>query len=74
MATEINHEKQEVRRTYKFVAVCMHNILAKIGKDKQTWLDMGYGQSDLSVEGLVGNVLKVLAEEGCQCAITGKPV
>lgn len=66
--TQMSEKEQQENNDY--IAVCMHNILAKIGGNKQSWLDLGYGQTSESIEDIVGNVLKVLAEVDCEVAIT----
>ena len=59
--------------TDDYIAICMFNVLAKVDKDKEYYLKLGYGQSPMSVEGIVGNVLKHLAKKGNKVAITGVP-
>ena len=56
-----------------YIAICMFNILALVDEDKEYYLELGYGQSPLSVSKIAGNVLKCLAEKGNKTAITGMP-
>jgi len=57
-----------------WIAISMHNILAKIAKDKKDrkfWQKLGYGKSPMTVEEIVGVVLKRLAENGSYVAQHG---
>lgn len=61
---------------YRHLAVCLHNLLAIHGNEESKKLfrdELGYGQTNYSIDQLCEMGLKTLAEAGNKNAQTGKP-
>lgn len=71
--TEHEEEISKFGCTEDEIVKDLHHVLALISKkDKQMWLNLGYGKGKESAEEIIGFILKMLAERGSKIACTGK--